>query len=238
MTRSLLLAVLMPATQAFAADAPKQRLDLRFHFEGRTYHTIAPIQEGVDLDLRTPLQSDDKSKTVNLRLRASLQDADAYGRSTLFYDMSLHGLDDVLLLESRASIYLRPGTYSKIADCGGWDFNLGLMSKDKSGLRTDDDLITVTAKGSQGDQKCQLHVKPGGNGELAAELLDDQGRPRRYSFKLSPSDEAKLGGAFDIGYEFSFPGYAMQGVVSLAPRHGQSIKKDGRSAYVWLSQDD
>ena len=236
--RFALLAVLLLLPVSTLSAAAGEKLDMRFNHEGRVFHKLAEIDEGTDLDLSIPLQSEDKSSSVLLKLRASLQPVDAFGRGTLLYKMSLHGAGDALLLESAATVYVRHGTYSKIAECGGWDFNLGLNTKDKSGLRTNDDMVTVTAKSARGDQKCQMHIKPGANGKMAAQLYDDEGKPQVFSFKLSPGDEQQFGGTFNVGYELKFPGYATQGVVALAPRHGQTIKQGSRAAYVWLSQDN
>src|SRR5579883_1738228 len=157
---ALIALILLSSVPAFAS----QQLDMRFHHEGRTYHKIADIAVGTDLDLQVPVASDDKSKTVILKLRASLKDADAFGRKTLLYKMSLTGAGDALLLESSAAVYLRSGTYSTIVECGGWDMSLGTDWKTKSGLRTNDDEIVVTAKSARGDQKCKMHIKPGTSG--------------------------------------------------------------------------
>lgn len=82
-----LLLCLLAASGASAGE----KLDMRFRREGRTYHKIAAIAPGTDLDLSIPLQSEDKTTTVLLELRASLEAPDAVGRATLHYRMSLRG---------------------------------------------------------------------------------------------------------------------------------------------------
>lgn len=229
------------AVSARAVTAkPVQKLDFRFKSEGRVYHVFQAIEPGKDLQIDAPVASDDKSSSIVLHLRASLQDADATGRATLLYQAVVKGAGDALLVRSEGSVYLVPGTYSEIGVCADWSVNLGLWNGQRPMMRvgTGDDQFVFSMRQGANNQKCKVHAKPGGKAAIRAEMTGPDGRPQVFSFKVSPGAEPKMGGKYDVAYDAYFPGFAMSGISALAVRQSTTLKQNGRSLNIWMGRDD